>query len=142
MRKLVNRENIKETMQHLNFILMIVFMLTFFIILLLLSQNTHATDVGGHITQDTTWNASGNPYIVTEHIIIDEEVILTINPGVNIKFHKNLYLRVDGRLDAIGNEFKSRRRKITIKKKKAKLKFPRSYVRLVRRKSSKYTSTI
>lgn len=66
------------------------------------------TFVGGTISTNTTWNATGNPYIVTDTITVNQNITLTINPGVIIKFNKNVADRfsmiVKGTLQAIGTE--------------------------------------
>ena len=41
-----------------------------------------ATDVGGIINTDTTWNLAGSPYLITSEVQIAEGVTLTIEPGV------------------------------------------------------------
>ena len=65
------------------------------------------TTVGGTISSNTVWNASGNPYIVTGNIYINENVTLTINPGVIVKFNKDFDrydIWVDGTLRAVGTD--------------------------------------
>lgn len=90
---------------HLASLLILIFLISIiFIIFLFLSQGTEATDVSGHITSDTTWNASGNPYIVKENVYLDKGVHLTIQPGVIIKFDGYYYLDVMGNLNVKGNE--------------------------------------
>ncbi len=41
-------------------------------------------DVGGHITQNTTWNPHNNPYIITSFLYVDAGATLTILPGVQV----------------------------------------------------------
>ncbi|HOC95392.1 MAG TPA: T9SS type A sorting domain-containing protein [Candidatus Cloacimonadota bacterium] len=41
-------------------------------------------EVGGHITQNTTWNPHNNPYIITSFLYIDAGATLTILPGVQV----------------------------------------------------------
>jgi hypothetical protein len=41
--------------------------------------------VGGHITEDTTWSPENSPYQVTETVVVDEGVKLTILPGTEVK---------------------------------------------------------
>lgn len=43
------------------------------------------TLVTGSITENTTWTANGNPYIITSDLIINPDVTLTIEPGVIIR---------------------------------------------------------
>ena len=44
-----------------------------------------AIEVGGHLTEDTTWSPVNNPYILIDNIYVDEGVTLTILPGTEIK---------------------------------------------------------
>lgn len=66
------------------------------------------TMVGGHITTDTVWDKAGSPYTLTEDLIIDEGVTLTIEPGVTVYGNNSMYSRygitVDGALIAKGTE--------------------------------------
>ena len=56
------------------------------VILIFLSiSSTYAEDVGGHITEDTTWSPENSPYQVTETVIVDEGVTLTVLPGTEVK---------------------------------------------------------
>jgi len=82
-------------------------------------------EVGGHLTEDTTWSPENNPYLVTEILYVDAGVTLTILPGTEVKisgapltsyyeFDQNFWLyngvsiakfiQVDGRLIAEGTE--------------------------------------
>lgn len=67
-------------------------------------EATGPTEVGGYLSTDTTWTIENSPYIVKEKIIVEENVNLTIEPGVLIKFDDDTYIRVDGRLYAVGTE--------------------------------------
>jgi hypothetical protein len=66
--------------------------LVFVILVILPSFSLADTTVGGTISTDTTWTASGSPYIVTSSITIsgvdgaDGITTLTIEPGVEIRF--------------------------------------------------------
>ena len=60
------------------------------------------TNVGGIIDVNTTWTASGNPYVVSEKIIVNNGVTLTIKPGVILKFDGHFGIDVNGTLRAIG----------------------------------------
>jgi len=42
-------------------------------------------EVGGHLTENTTWSPENNPYLVTENLYVDSDVTLTILPGTEIK---------------------------------------------------------
>ena len=74
------------------------------VILLSSSQTWADTYVSGVITSDTTWTKANSPYIVTSNLMIMENVTLTIEPGVTIKFNKSTGLKNNGRLIAMGTE--------------------------------------
>ena len=65
---------------------------------------TGTTYVEGNITVDTTWTAAGSPYIVTGNILVENGAILTIEPGVIVKFNSAKAIQVDGQLVARGTE--------------------------------------
>ncbi|MCK4357972.1 MAG: T9SS type A sorting domain-containing protein [Candidatus Cloacimonetes bacterium] len=44
-------------------------------------------EVGGHISENTTWSPENNPYYVTDDVYVDENIILTILPGTIVKFN-------------------------------------------------------
>ncbi|GEM_PF-5510783 len=46
------------------------------------------TEISWIIEKDTTWNTEHSPYIVTSDLLINENVILTIEPGVIVKFQR------------------------------------------------------
>ena len=64
------------------------------------------TDVGGNITEDTTWTMANSPYIVTTTVQVHEGAKLTIDPGVTIRFKQDTGLTIGGELNAIGTENK------------------------------------
>ncbi len=59
---------------------------------------------GGSITTDTTWDLAGSPYWIQDAVTVDAGVTLTIDPGVEVKFRKDLvmHLYVYGTLIAEG----------------------------------------
>ncbi len=82
-------------------------------------------EVGGHLTEDTTWSPDNNPYLVTEILYVDVGVTLAILPGTEVKvsgasctswqeFDQNFWLyggvsiakfiQVDGKIIAEGTE--------------------------------------
>ena len=61
------------------------------------------TNVSGFISSNTTWNLAGSPYIITGNTVLDSGFILTINPGVIVKFNSARSLQINGVLRAIGN---------------------------------------
>jgi hypothetical protein len=95
------------------------------LIFILFTFNLYSIEVGGYITENTTWSPVNNPYLVTENIHVDAGVTLTILPGTEIKlsgathttwseFNQNFWLYsgdsvakmfwVDGRIVAEGTE--------------------------------------
>jgi Secretion system C-terminal sorting domain len=71
---------------------------------LLFSQIISAqTVVGGGIFSHTTWLKSKSPYIVTSNLVVFDNIILTIQPGVMVKFEDNTGLELrNGKLIAKG----------------------------------------
>jgi hypothetical protein len=68
-----------------------------------LNQPTN-TNVGGPITQNTTWTAANSPYIAISSVVVMPGVTLTIEPGVEVRFNAQRALVVNGTLDARGTE--------------------------------------
>jgi hypothetical protein len=62
------------------------------------------TYVSWIISTDSTWKAANSPYIVTGNVLVDENITLTIEPDVTVKFDADKYLRIDGTLKAVGTE--------------------------------------
>ena len=61
------------------------------------------TYVSGTITNNTTWTIDNSPYVIQDSIAVASGVILTIDPGVVVKFaFYNSQLIVNGALNANG----------------------------------------
>ena len=62
------------------------------------------TNVGGHITTNTTWDVAGSPYIIlVEDVIVDQGVTLTVEAGVEVQWESFVVdLLVEGTLIAAG----------------------------------------
>jgi hypothetical protein len=60
------------------------------------------TDIYDEITADTIWSIAGSPYVLSSHVIVGENVTLTIEPGVTVDL-AGFYLQVEGTLNAVGN---------------------------------------
>ena len=61
---------------------------------------THATDIGGIISSNTTWNFAGSPYNITSTVRIEYGATLSIDPGVVVS---NGAIVVFGQINAIGS---------------------------------------
>lgn len=59
-------------------------------------------NVSGVIGEDTTWSQENSPYIVTGNILVPSGIVLTIEPGVIVKFNEDLYIKVEGTIKAVG----------------------------------------
>ncbi|MFH1288064.1 MAG: PKD domain-containing protein [bacterium] len=73
-----------------------------FILFFILCFRSQVFAVSGSIESDETWTFENSPYIVTGSVVVSESVILTIQPGVVVKFDPGTSLRIDGRLVARG----------------------------------------
>lgn len=60
--------------------------------------------VGGEITGNETYSPTNNPYIVTQDLIVDNDVTLTLLPGVEMQFESGTSLIVNGILIAKGTQ--------------------------------------
>jgi hypothetical protein len=63
---------------------------------------SYGTNVTGGIYSNTIWTVANSPYIVTDTVMVFPGVILTIQPGVVVKFNSNGLLEVRGSLSARG----------------------------------------
>lgn len=55
-----------------------------FLVFCLFIFDLSSIEVEGHLTEDTTWHPMNNPYEVVDNVFVDEEVTLTILPGVEV----------------------------------------------------------
>ncbi|MEW6104183.1 MAG: right-handed parallel beta-helix repeat-containing protein, partial [bacterium] len=60
------------------------------------------TYISGTITSSTTWVLADSPYVATDTVFVANGVILTIEPGVTVRFTTNTSLMCYGTLSAIG----------------------------------------
>ncbi len=62
------------------------------------------TEVSGTVAEDTVWTRDRSPYLVRSTITVSPNVILTVEPGVEIFIVQNQDFIVDGTLRAVGNK--------------------------------------
>ncbi len=74
-----------------------------FLLLLIPSIGISQTYVSGIISSNTTWFLNGSPYIVQGNILLSEGIVLTIEPGVQVKVDNNCGLQIKVTLIARGN---------------------------------------
>ncbi len=74
-------------------------------IVMTVSDNVCAdtTITGGHITIDTNWTLANSPYYIEGNVYVDPGVVLTIEPGVVVKFDGYYSLMSNGTINATGN---------------------------------------
>ena len=65
------------------------------------STQETGTQVSGIISSNTTWTKANSPYFFTGNALVNNDVILTIEPGVTV-YLNDYYLRVNGTLSAKG----------------------------------------
>jgi hypothetical protein len=82
-----------------------------------------AAEVGGVISQDTTWTAANSPYTITKNTLISTGVTLTVEPGATVNINSGCYLQINGTLIAKGTAGS----KITFNGGQIKLNFATSY---------------
>jgi parallel beta-helix repeat protein len=68
--------------------------------------NSNGTAVFGPIDTDTIWNPIGSPYLVMDHITVNDGVTLTIEPGVEVIFNGAYSILVDGNITSVGSSSK------------------------------------
>jgi type IX secretion system substrate protein len=82
--------------------------LLFIALLFIVKQINAQTNVSGGIHSNTTWSLSGSPYIVTDTVVVFPGVILTIQPGVTVKFANNKGIEIrQAQLIAVGTKIDS-----------------------------------
>lgn len=67
-------------------------------------NNVWATDVGGPLTENTTFTLAESPYDVRFSIFVNDGVTLTIEPGVIMNFETGLSFIIGGKLVARGTK--------------------------------------
>jgi len=60
------------------------------------------TDVSGVLDNNTVWDITGSPYTVTSSVTVAEDSLLTIKPGVEVRFASGTSFLVDGKILAVG----------------------------------------
>lgn len=62
------------------------------------------TQVSGTIASNSIWKKSNSPYIITSGVLINENIILTIEAGVSVEIESNSGIVLRGKLKALGNK--------------------------------------
>lgn len=57
---------------------------------------SNGTEVSGILSEDTTWEAARGPYYVTDNLLVDSDVTLTIEAGTTVMAAKDKYIQVRG----------------------------------------------
>jgi nitrous oxidase accessory protein NosD len=84
-----------------NYIQKIVGFLAF--LLVLASINSQAqTNVSGVISTNSTWSKINSPYKITGNVQVNSGITLTIEPGVQVVFQDNFYLKILGTINSVG----------------------------------------
>jgi hypothetical protein len=65
-----------------------------------------ATYVEGSITQDTDWTLVDSPFVLSNNVTVIQDVTLTVEPGVEVRFGEQFTLEVLGRIVADGTDDK------------------------------------
>jgi len=79
------------------------FYATMLLLMILSFTAKSQTNVSGGIYANITWTLANSPYIVTDTVVVFPGVILTIEPGVMVKFAQNQLLEIrQGELIAMG----------------------------------------
>ena len=61
------------------------------------------TNVSGLISVDTTWTAANSPYHIVGNTTLNNDVTLTINAGVEVKFDNNTRFNIRGKMAVKGS---------------------------------------
>lgn len=71
---------------------------------LAITASLHAANVGGSITTDITWTEAGSPHVITQTLVVQSGVTLTLQPGaaVHLAGGVDLVVTNGGRLLAEG----------------------------------------
>jgi hypothetical protein len=92
------------SVRHKVAILVVACMLSFLATLVSVPDNVLATNHGGWITSDETWDKNGNPHYIVRDVRVMPSVTLIITEGVNVSFNLGTSLYVDGDLAVLGTE--------------------------------------
>ncbi len=60
------------------------------------------TIVNKNISKNTVWTKENSPYLVTDHLVINDEINLSIEPGVTVLFKNNISVTCNGSINAEG----------------------------------------
>ena len=83
------------------------YLVQLFVLMIILTNTSKATNVSGAIASNTTWNSAGSPYIVTSSITVNTGITLTVSSGVTVQFNDGFGMTVLGNLNATSAVFTS-----------------------------------
>lgn len=61
------------------------------------------TIISGIINTDVTWTLEQSPYLVASNVLIGPNAVVTIEPGVTIRFSEGTEILLRGRIEAVGS---------------------------------------
>ena len=84
-----------------NFIRKFIGLLSFLSFLSFTNGNAQ-TNVSGVISSNSTWSKINSPYKITGNVQVNSGITLTIEPGVQVVFQDNFYLKILGTINSVG----------------------------------------
>ncbi|MES2567997.1 MAG: right-handed parallel beta-helix repeat-containing protein [Bacteroidota bacterium] len=78
--------------------------ISFYMVLLFGLHARSQTNISGTINTNTIWTKLNSPYIVTANTVLLPNVVLDIQPGVEVRFNSNVQLMIRGILTGKGNK--------------------------------------
>ncbi|HLO60465.1 MAG TPA: T9SS type A sorting domain-containing protein [Bacteroidales bacterium] len=71
------------------------FLLPIFFLFVAFLQIKGQTNISGNISINTVWTTKGSPYIIIDTVIVTGGVILTLKPGIIVRFRNGAELRIN-----------------------------------------------
>jgi hypothetical protein len=73
-----------------------------FLLVLSVNSGNAQTNVSGVISTNSTWSKINSPYKITGNVQVNSGITLTIEPGVQVVFQDNFYLKILGTINSVG----------------------------------------